>query len=108
VINKVLAPPFLLPIQSKPIISDNVLRLMIQASRYTKLKLDFSPQGHEGWHGTAVDPDGLEHRRSTVKSWTARGMFSVSQDGFVLTVELTDAGIRWLQYLRNMLNEVPL
>jgi hypothetical protein len=94
--------------QSSPQISDNALRLMVQCARYTKLKLDFSPLGNEGWRGRAVDPDGIEHLRSTVKSWGARGMYSITWDGFVATVELSKAGTDWLYYLRDMLLEVPL
>ncbi len=102
--------PLIIPLQSAPVVSDNALRLMIQCARHGRIKLNFKPPpgDHSGWLGRAVDVDGVEHRRTTVNSWGTRGMFRVVYENQVATVELTINGIKWLQYLRDLLNEVPL
>jgi len=112
-IGKVFRRPLRIPIYSPPQISDNALRLMIQCARHGgTLKLHFEYIKNQGVCGTAIDSDGVEHRRGTVKSWGARKMFDVAwsvEDGeHIARVTITREGTEWLVYLRDMLNEAPV
>jgi len=115
-IGKVFQRPLRVAIYSPPQISDNALRLMIQCARHGgTLRLEFQYIKNQGISGTAIDSDGVEHRRGTVKSWGARRMFDVRWSDYdgnpgygIAYVTLTQAGTDWLVYLRDMLNEAPI
>ncbi len=76
---------------------------MVQLSRHGKLTFKYDPN-----NSTVCDPEGIEHRRQTLKSWSLRGLVDTEWHQSTVTAELTVAGIDYLLYLKRLLNEVPL
>lgn len=89
--------PFLASRPYTPVVTDGMLRLLVQAARVGPFVLEFGPN-----KGRAADPEGVEHRRVSVKSWGLRGLLHVRWNKSIATVEITEQGRRYLRYVRDL------
>lgn len=89
--------PFITNRLGTPTLTDSMLRLLVQAARLGSFVLTFGPD-----KGRDCDPEGIEHRRATVKSWGLHGLLSVRWSESVAEVEITKEGVRYLRYIQSV------